>query len=179
MFTKKIMAAAAVAVASLGFTASAQAFTNAPVGSTVTGTLVSPTIALGTFSSCTSSTVSGPVTVDNGPGNGGGGNITSATFGGCVVFGSAATVTANALPWALTVNGAGSASISGINVTLRWGSLSCTYQGAISGAYTQSNGNAVLSGNLTRTAGSSLCPSTAAVSGTYNIRNASNVPVLL
>lgn len=179
MFTKKIMAAAAVAVASLGFTASAQAFSNAPVGSTVTGTLVSSTISLGSFSQCTSSTVSGPVTVDNGPGNGGAGNITAASFGGCTVFGSAATVTANALPWTLSVNGAGTATISGIDVTLRWGALTCSFRGSISGAYNQTTGNGVLSGNLSRYAGSSLCPTPSAVSGTYNIRNSANVPVLL
>ncbi|HWT95873.1 MAG TPA: hypothetical protein VN238_22925 [Solirubrobacteraceae bacterium] len=181
MFTKKIMAAAAVAVASLGMASSAQAFTNAPVGTAVQGNLVSPTVALGSFSSCTSSSVSGAVTVDSGAGNGGVGNVTSASFGGCTVFSSAATVTPLGLPWTLAVNGAGQMTLSNVQVRLQWGLLNCTYgPGTVSGQYNSpSAGLVTLSGTLNRTAGSSLCPATAAVSGQYRVTVTSSGAVVV
>lgn len=179
MFTKKLMAAATVAVASLGFATSAQAFTNVTVGDDIYGELVSPTIALGSFSSCTDSSVSGHVSVDNGVNAGGAGPITSASFSGCQVFGSSATVTAN-LPWGdLAVNGAGAMTLNNVDVNLRWGFLNCVYEGDLTGAYNETTGNVVLAGTMDQTGGSGFCPDDAAVQGTYNVTDENGDPVEL
>lgn len=166
-----LAALAAVAPAAAG------AFTNAPVGSSVHHTLTSPVITFGSFAQCTGSSWDGVVTVDNGPGNGGSGNFTSVTFSGCTVFGSPATVTANNLPWTWSENGSGVGTISGVDLTFRWGSLSCSFRGSLSWSYDWSTGILTISGSLVRYAGTSLCPSPSAVQGTFKVVNAANVPV--
>ncbi|MBB4662629.1 hypothetical protein [Conexibacter arvalis] len=173
---------AALAAATAGvmlFSANAAALDGISVGDPVIGTLVSPQIQLGSISHCTGSTVSGVVGYDNGVGNGGGGPVTAASFSGCRTLGSSSTVTANGLPWALDIDGAGNMTLSDINVTLRWGLLSCTFEGAVSGLYDPMSGDVVLSGSLTRTAGSSLCGSSQPVVGTYNVVDQFGVPVQL
>jgi hypothetical protein len=171
-----VLAAAALAL----LTPNASAFSNVAVGDTGTATLVSSTLAIGSFSSCTGSTWSLVATQDNGPGAGGTFSIPAASLTGCTAFGSATTFTPDTTtPWTLAVNGAGTATISGVNFVEHWGTITCRYQGTIYGAYNQTNGNMVLSGNVSRVSGSSLCPTPTAINGTYNIRNAGNVPVLL
>jgi len=171
-----VLAAAALAL----LAPNASAFTNVAVGDAASAEVSSSTITFGSFSSCTGGTMSLVATQDDGPGAGGTFSVPAATFTGCQVFGSAATFTPDTTtPWTFAVNGAGAARISGIDFTERWGPLTCRYQGAISGAYSQSNGQMVLSGSITRTSGSTLCASSMAVSGTYTIRNAANAFVLL
>jgi hypothetical protein len=169
--------AATAAVVGTG-ASSAPAFTNAPVGSQASATLVSPTIGLGSFMSCTGSAMNGTVAEDAGPAAGGAFDFSQVTYSGCQMFGSRVTWTANGTPWRWSVNASGTAT-GPMDFSLAWGSLTAHYAGTISGVYTQSTGNLVLSGSVTRISGSSLMPSTAAIQGTYNVRNSANVPVQL
>jgi hypothetical protein len=78
----------------------------------------------------------------------------------------------------VTVDAAGRTTIRNFNYTLRYGQLTCHYSGDLSGVYTQTTGNLVVSGSLTRRSGSSLCASPIAVSGTYRLTLAgTTVPV--
>lgn len=122
------------------------------------------------------------VTQDAGPGAGGALEVNTASFSGCTYLGNPSTQTPDTTtPWPVTINAAGTTVIRNFNYTLRYGQqLVCHYSGDLAGAYTQSTGNLVLSGSLTRRSGSSLCTSTAAVSGTYRLTLAgTTVPVTL
>lgn len=174
-------AALAAAAAVLMFaSANASALSGISVGDPVIGTLVSRNIALGSISDCTASRVSGVVATDYGTGAGGDGDVNASSFSGCTTLGSSSTVTGAMTPnWTLSVDGSGNMTLTGINVTLRWGILSCTFTGGIGGTYDSSTGDVVLSGSLTRTAGSALCGSTQSVVGTYNVVDRNGRPIQL
>lgn len=171
--------AAAVAFALL--TPNASAFTNVTTGDPVTAVLSSSQLWQGTYTFCTGSTLTLAVTQDAGPGAGGALAVTNPVFSGCSSFGSAMTWTGDtSTPWPVTISGSGATTIQGFTFTESWGSLACRYSGDLSAAYTQTTGQLVLSGNVTRRSGSALCPTPAAMSGTYNLRSATtNLPVTL
>ena len=79
----------------------------------------------------------------------------------------------------MSVTGSGATSISGFDTTLEWGSLTCRYTGAFSGAYNQVSGMMPFSGSVSRVSGSLLCPSSPAITGTVYFFGSSSVPVTL
>lgn len=171
----------AAVAAALGTSGNAAAFTNVTDGGEVVFDLASSTVSLGSFDSCTSSTLSGVVPVGGGlgPGNGGSIEISSALFGGCQTFGSTHTQTAVGLPWSVTVHGTGHMELQGVGWTKQWGFLSCTYEGDLTASYNELTGRAVLAGTMAQTGGSGFCPDDPAVQGTYEVTNADGDFVLL
>lgn len=167
-----VLAAAATVIAGIG-AQSASAFTNAPVGSTVTATLSSATWSMGTFMSCTQATLVGTVVSDAGPGGGGEIDFPQYATSGCTMFGSNLTVTGNTSPpWRWSVAGNGAVTHT-MDFSLAWGALTARLAGTLRAAYTQTNGSAVISGSVTRVSGSSLIPATAGIAGTYTVRSSS------
>lgn len=159
----------------------AGAFSNAPAGSQVQATLTSSTVRLGSLMSCTRSTFAGAVADDAGPEAGGALDFSQVTFGGCTsnIFGPNLVWTANTTPpWRWTINGAGTTT-GPADITVSWGVSTARLVGMLAGAYSQSTGQLVLSGSLTRVSGASLMPSVLAFQGTYNMRNSANLPVQL
>lgn len=185
MGRKKLAAALACAAAVVGMavgTSSAAAFTNAPVGTSVYGNLVSATFSLGAWLNCTGLASAGQVSVDNGPGAGGSISLSVISPFGCTAFSNpptSATVTFNGLPRTLAITSGGSATIGSGTVSVAFGSLSCTYNGTITGTFNNATSQLTLGGSLSRVAGSSLCQSTSAVSGTLFLQANGNVPLQL
>lgn len=170
-----------LAVTAAFVTTSASAFTGIDVGDPAFAVDDGNGISLGEIITCSSS-LRGEITADDGPGNGGdgevlGGNPTDASdFTDCNI-GSADGVYTT--PWAITVDGSGNASISNIvaNITTIG---TCTYAGSISGSYDETTGEAVLSGNLTRTSGSCFGGGASEpVEGTYVLSDQFGDPIQL
>lgn len=168
MGRKKLAGALAcvAAIAGMAVGASSAAAFNAPVGSTVHGMLVSPAFSLGSpsFISCTGLLVTGQITANPGLGSGGQINLTYAGTSGC----SPGSITI-AVPRTLSMASNGSSTIAGATLNVVWGSLSCTYNGTITGAFSSATSELVLGGSLVRTAGASLCPTPAPVTGTLEL----------
>lgn len=176
MGRKKLAAALACAAAVVGMavgTSSAAAFTNAPVGTSVYGNLVSPTFTVGVFT-CTGLAVAGQVSADSGAGNGGDVSLSVVSPFGCTGPGGSpppsVTVTFLGLPRTLTLAGSGGATISSGSIRVNWGTLFCTYTGTITGTFTNATSQLALGGTLARTSGSSLCPTSAAIGGTLALQ---------
>lgn len=86
------------------------------------------------------------------------------TIGGC----SPGTVTF-AVPRTLTMTPGGGATISAATLNVTWGSLTCAYNGNITGTFSNTTSQLVLGGTLPRTAGASLCPASATITGTLEL----------
>lgn len=167
-------------VAATAFAAAdAAAFTGISRGDPVTVTLASPSFAFSSIGYCTGLTIDGTVSSDAGAGNGGEIVLSTAGFTGCSYNGSRVLMTANGLPWTLSIDGSGDATIAGVNTTMRWGILFCSHSGTLGMAYDQTSGDGVLIGSVIRYAGSSLCGTSWAIVGTLNLVDASSNPVAL
>ncbi|HWT93996.1 MAG TPA: hypothetical protein VN238_13415 [Solirubrobacteraceae bacterium] len=170
---KALLAAAAVLALA---PASASAFTGISVGAPVSASLSSATIAFGSFASCTGANFGGSITTNAGAGSGGTFSFATATFGGCSMLGSAATVTAESLPWSWSHYGTyGTANLS---VKLVNPAFSCRYTGSLGFNYTATSGAMAYAGSLVRIPVSGpLCPLTVAVSGTQRLLDGAALPV--
>jgi hypothetical protein len=182
MFKKGMALGLATVAATAAFgAASAPAFTGISVGDPVFAVDDGNGISLGEIITCSSS-LRGDIVTDAGPGNGGtgrvlGGEPTNADdFTDCNLGSAHGSYTT---PWAITVDGAGNASISNIVASITTIGT-CTYAGAITGSYDETTGEAVLSGNLTRTSGACFGGGASEpVSGTYVLTDQFGNPVQL
>lgn len=174
MFTKKIMAAAAVAIASLGLASSAQATITPGVGSALTANNVGAITLGGTFISCSTSTLSGSVTLSRAINLGGQGNITAGSFGSCG-FGRSATANFTNGPWVLdavpTAPGANTSNVTvtNVDVTVVVLGATCRYTGSLAGTGDNAADTVTLSnaGGLSLVSGGSACPTNPNVNGTW------------
>lgn len=172
------LAAAIVAATALtaGAATPASAFTNVYLGTPIDFVQTTGAFGIGTAVTCTTASFDGPVSNDPYPVLGGQVAPPAVTFSGCLAFGSAATVTSQT-PWTI-VFGTSGVSVSGVSLRVQWGTLNCTYQGTLSGAYSDTTGNWDISSTLTRTLGATLCPSAAAVTETIFAATPHNLPVV-